>query len=450
MGHVTNAVGMSSIPTQTGYRSIAGDFLDDGYDAAYRIGKGGLYAAGSVVGGCLSVGIVALNAAVCVATKGLFNVTLGLGAFAYAPIKYGVRTTAHTYSVITPVCIQEPLNAVPGQLDRIAKGAASSRPIEILCAATSHIKNGGSVVLNSKPIQSGVVKPLGAAYSYAGAICSVVSRSAWEVAAAKILPISYQGKSDSIARKQKHESYPERQEVKDHQVSWKYPFAKYAPPYFDAPSVLEAEKKVGEAFMQSLSELRQEMPELQFEFTLEDFLLPGNRAIRESCLGSVTIDGGVPLNPRGRTGLAGRGVLPEWGPNYRGEPVLTRINPETGKLEALLVKDKAGKWTTPKGLGAVSESLNETVSRILEEELGVQVSCDEVIFLSAGYVEDRRNTDNAWIEKQQVQYHLSPEDARLYNQPSRKNSGWVAIEDLENVSRSAAEALSDIQIPIWL
>lgn len=33
---------------------------------------------------------------------------------------------------------------------------------------------------------------------------------------------------------------------------------------------------------------------------------------------------GYPLNPRGRTGLRGRGRLGRWGPNHAGDAIVTR------------------------------------------------------------------------------------------------------------------------------
>ena len=33
---------------------------------------------------------------------------------------------------------------------------------------------------------------------------------------------------------------------------------------------------------------------------------------------------GLPINPCGRTGMTGRGVLYRWGPNHAGDPIVTR------------------------------------------------------------------------------------------------------------------------------
>ena len=44
---------------------------------------------------------------------------------------------------------------------------------------------------------------------------------------------------------------------------------------------------------------------------------------RTSFEGYKVIDG-LPQNPRGRTGVKGRGFLGKWGPNHAADPVLTK------------------------------------------------------------------------------------------------------------------------------
>ena len=46
---------------------------------------------------------------------------------------------------------------------------------------------------------------------------------------------------------------------------------------------------------------------------------------RVSFLGTYKVKDGLPLNPEGRTGLCGRGLLGRWGPNHAGDPVVTRF-----------------------------------------------------------------------------------------------------------------------------
>lgn len=47
---------------------------------------------------------------------------------------------------------------------------------------------------------------------------------------------------------------------------------------------------------------------------------------RLSLEGFYTVRDGVPFNPRGRTGLAGRGSLPRWGPNHAEALLISRYS----------------------------------------------------------------------------------------------------------------------------
>lgn len=49
-------------------------------------------------------------------------------------------------------------------------------------------------------------------------------------------------------------------------------------------------------------------------------------------------DNGRPLNPRGRTGLRGRGLLGRWGPNHAIDLLLTRDHPVTRGLQVVVIK----------------------------------------------------------------------------------------------------------------
>lgn len=45
---------------------------------------------------------------------------------------------------------------------------------------------------------------------------------------------------------------------------------------------------------------------------------------RSSYSGVYRIDNGYPLNPYGRTGVIGRGLLGRWGPNHAADALVTR------------------------------------------------------------------------------------------------------------------------------
>ncbi len=54
---------------------------------------------------------------------------------------------------------------------------------------------------------------------------------------------------------------------------------------------------------------------------------------RMSHMGRFPIENGLPLNPHGRTGLRGRGLLGNWGPNHAADPIVTRLHPVDKYLE---------------------------------------------------------------------------------------------------------------------
>lgn len=55
---------------------------------------------------------------------------------------------------------------------------------------------------------------------------------------------------------------------------------------------------------------------------------------RISYLGNYTIVNNRPLNPIGRTGLSGRGILGKWGPNHAADPIVTRWKRESDGSKA--------------------------------------------------------------------------------------------------------------------
>ena len=66
-----------------------------------------------------------------------------------------------------------------------------------------------------------------------------------------------------------------------------------------------------------------------------------------------------PLNPRGRTGLRGRGRLCFWGPNHAVDVLLTRFHPVTHHLQLALVQP----FVANRGRGLLNEIQGRRVSR---------------------------------------------------------------------------------------
>lgn len=206
--------------------------------------------------------------------------------------------------------------------------------------------------------------------------------------------------------------------VPDENVSWDVELKDYNPTDFTAPFVLSAPWAD---------------PELDGNFSPQWNALDGkvNRASHEGLY--IVSSEGRPLNIRGRTGLAGRGVLGKWGPNHAADPIVTRwlrqdgdivVHPESGKkvLEFVSIQRRdTGDWAIPGGMVDPGENVSATVKReFMEEALdSTGAAKDNVESLSAmvehffkggevvyrGYVDDPRNTDNAWMETVAFNFH---------------------------------------------
>ena len=86
-------------------------------------------------------------------------------------------------------------------------------------------------------------------------------------------------------------------------------------------------------------------------------------------------DAGMPLNPRGRTGLRGRGLLGRWGPNHAADPIVTRYNPQTGKLQLVaLRREDAGQFAVP---GGMSTTPGDMWNKKMRSEFKTEVTQDK-------------------------------------------------------------------------
>ncbi|MEU7769610.1 NUDIX domain-containing protein [Nocardia sp. NPDC049190] len=149
----------------------------------------------------------------------------------------------------------------------------------------------------------------------------------------------------------------------------------------------------------------------------------------------VRREGGYPMNPRGRTGLRGRGMLNKWGATQAADPIITRYN-ERGELEILLIKRKdTGEWALPGGKIDPGEQPWQAANRELGEEAGVegiQIDSSRVRQVYQGYVDDTRNTDNAWMETTAFHYHLNPSEAanvRVLAGSDAEKVQWTKVDD---------------------
>ncbi len=202
------------------------------------------------------------------------------------------------------------------------------------------------------------------------------------------------------SRLEKPPEYPDRFAVPDHLVGWETDFPNYDPPYYVSPVVLANDSTInakGWADPEEISLL--------------------SAPPRESLEGVLTIDSrGRPLNPIGRTGMMGRGLLGKWGPNYAADPIITRIGPDNGIMELLAIQRKDnGQWAIPGGMVDKGEEVTRTLARELREETGVELDMSKGILSYRGYVDDPRNTDHAWMETTARHMHIGGEMAQRMN-----------------------------------
>ncbi|XP_056610904.1 LOW QUALITY PROTEIN: transient receptor potential cation channel subfamily M member 2 [Triplophysa dalaica] len=115
-------------------------------------------------------------------------------------------------------------------------------------------------------------------------------------------------------------------------------------------------------------------------------------------------------NPGGRTGMRGKGALKSLGLNQKFHPILTRwCDGKPAKLEFLAVwKEAEMGWCLPGDQVKANEPLPQTLERILGKKLdeGTKSELQAAEQVYEGYVDDSRNTDNAWLEVTIVTLHL--------------------------------------------
>ncbi|XP_046294897.1 transient receptor potential cation channel subfamily M member 2 isoform X1 [Marmota monax] len=193
--------------------------------------------------------------------------------------------------------------------------------------------------------------------------------------------------------------------VPNEKVPWKVEFAIYDPPFYTA-------ERKDTALMDPVGDAPEPLSRISFN------TLDGPRD-RRSFHGAYAVRDGLPLNPMGRTGLRGRGSLSCFGPNHALHPVVTRWRRNQDgaicrksikkMLEVLVVKRPLPElWALPGGSREPGEKLPQKLKQILRQESwpAVEDLLRQGVEVYKGYVDDPRNTDNAWIETVAISVHF--------------------------------------------
>ncbi|KAM3965385.1 ADP-ribose pyrophosphatase, mitochondrial [Aphomia sociella] len=210
----------------------------------------------------------------------------------------------------------------------------------------------------------------------------------------------------------------ERFAVPDDKVSWCNDYKHYNPPKYTESSIN------GKPWAD---------PEIGYSNFRPKWNALDGKVNRISYMRSYEIVNNYPQNPIGRTGIRGRGILGRWGPNHAADPVVTRWKRiESGELAfdshkkpilqfIAIKRGDTGEWALPGGMVDPGEKVTATAVREFQEEAMNSLlmsneekeewtqkfheffSKGETIY--EGYVDDRRNTDNAWMETAAYNFH---------------------------------------------
>lgn len=211
---------------------------------------------------------------------------------------------------------------------------------------------------------------------------------------------------------------PQRFPVPDELVGWQTVWPAYAPVDYTSKKVTS---------MPPWADDERKLREFKFN-EIEGLV---NRTSFE---GQYAIDAHArPINPKGRTGICGRGLLGRFGPNHAADPIVTRFlrdaagvivrNPEGHPmLECVLIKRQdTGQWALPGGMVEAGDTVSLTLKKEFGEEAMNSIEASEekrteimasldTLFahgtvIYKGYVDDPRNTDNSWMETVAMNFH---------------------------------------------
>eukprot|EP00047_Mylnosiga_fluctuans_P019451 m.82684 g.82684 ORF g.82684 m.82684 type:complete len:316 (-) comp8130_c0_seq2:126-1073(-) len=255
---------------------------------------------------------------------------------------------------------------------------------------------------------------------------------------------------------------PARFPVPDECVAWKKQLPAYDPPFHEDKTV---------AAQPVWADNPEDLKAGKLHFNAVDGKINRRSHQKE---GYELIDG-YPRNPNGRTGLRGRGLLGRFGPNHAADPIVTRWQRDANGivrdthghkvLEFVGIKRRDnGEWAIPGGMVDAGDKVSVTLKREFgEEALNTMELSDaekanakamvEELFKDGwlvykGYVDDPRNTDNAWMETVAINFHdETGELTKNFKLAAGDDAGavkWITISPDLRLYASHAEFLQQV------
>jgi len=138
-----------------------------------------------------------------------------------------------------------------------------------------------------------------------------------------------------------------------------------------------------------------------------------------------------------------------WGPNHAADPIVTRAHPfREGVIQLCATKrGDTGEWAIPGGMVVnIGDGVPRAVRQQFEEEkkknlsLGADMKHFDYLtnelfsrgnIVYQGYVDDPRNTDNAWMETTATHFHAKSELAQILAFSSSDDVGafrWLDVD----------------------
>ena len=232
--------------------------------------------------------------------------------------------------------------------------------------------------------------------------------------------------SRRIPSSDKVERYPERYPVPDDKVDWRTDYPGYAPVRYTWKEALRHD------FDLDSIDVKDRDGKLKFN-QIDNTKVQSRRnatPVDRTSLNKIPykIVDGLPQNPVGRTGMAGRGCLFRWGPNRAWDPVITRwkrdstgnrVNKEGKYVLEVLVVLRTGEsnWSFPGGFESRSRKTLEKMKvdfKIEGQESLSQIAAKNKIIkklqktstkVYEDYADVSMNTDNAWVETTVENFH---------------------------------------------
>jgi ADP-ribose pyrophosphatase len=216
----------------------------------------------------------------------------------------------------------------------------------------------------------------------------------------------------TICRSAQPDGYPNRFPVPEGAVHWSDSYPEYDPELYLSGKVIDAMYKSKVA----------DPEDIEFVINKEYFSLCTSNVQRNRH--------GYPLNPKGRTGLIGRGLLYYWGANPASDVFYTRMTPD-GRSQGLFIERlDTGLLALIGGHVDPGETHEQTATRETKEEAGFYYEIQSSQLVYSGYVDDPRNTDNAWMETKAYHVHLPYNESfnlSLKSGSDAKSVGWYDL-----------------------